>query len=114
VALLLGNGVGVPAAYTLTAIALLLFAVGYTTMSRHHISTGAFYAYITSGLRQHIGGAAAYLALLGYNAMQLGVWGLFGAAASTFVGQEVAGAVAAHLLKKRTPVLFASMGRHRE
>ena len=32
---------GVPAAYTLTAIALLIFAVGYTTMSRHHMSPGA-------------------------------------------------------------------------
>jgi amino acid transporter len=62
VAMLLGNGTGVPAAYILTAIVLLIFAVGYTTMSRHHISTGAFYAYITTGLRQHIGGAAAYLA----------------------------------------------------
>lgn len=88
VAMLLGNGTGVPAAYLLTAIVLLIFAVGYTTMSRHHISTGAFYAYITTGLRQHIGGAAAYLALLGYNAMQIGLWGLFGAAASTFVTQE--------------------------
>ena len=64
VAMLLGNGIGVPAACTLTAIALLIFAVGDTTMSRHHISTGAFYAYITSGLRQHIGGAAGTLGVI--------------------------------------------------
>ncbi len=88
VAMLLGNGTGVPAAYTLTTIVLLIFAVGYTAMSRHHISTGAFYAFITTGLRQHIGGAAAYLALVGYNAMQIGLWGLFGAAASTFAAAE--------------------------
>ena len=88
VAMLLGNGPGVPAVYLLTAIVLLIFAVGYTMMSRHHISTGAFYTYITSGLRQHIGGAAAYLALMGYNAMLIELWGLFSAAASTFVAQE--------------------------
>jgi hypothetical protein len=32
---------GVPAAYTFTAIAMLNLAVGYTTMSRHHMSPGA-------------------------------------------------------------------------
>lgn len=62
VAMLLGNGTGVPGAYIITAIVLLIFAIGYTTMSRHHTSTGAFYSYIARGLRQHLGGAAAYLA----------------------------------------------------
>jgi amino acid transporter len=89
VAMLLGNGTGVPGAYVITAIVLLIFAVGYTTMSRHHTSTGAFYSYIARGLRQHLGGAAAYLALLGYNAMQIGLWGLFGAAASGFLADEL-------------------------
>lgn len=33
---------------------------------------------------------------------------------SLLVVAAIAGAVAAHLLKKRTPALFASMSRHRE
>ncbi|GAB91288.1 APC family permease [Gordonia rhizosphera] len=88
VAMLLGNGPGVPGAYLLTAITLLVFAVGYTAMARHHTSTGAFYSYVTRGLRQQLGGAAAYLALLSYNAMQIGLWGLFGAAVAGFFTDE--------------------------
>jgi amino acid transporter len=88
VAMLLGNGSGVPFAYVLTAAVLLVFAVGYTTMARHHTSTGAFYSYIARGLRQPAGGASAFLALLGYNAMQIGIYGLFGAATSAFLAEE--------------------------
>lgn len=88
VAMLLGNGPGVPGAYIVAVLTLLVFAVGYTTMARHHTSTGAFYSYVTRGLRQQFGGAAAYLALLSYNAMQIGLWGLFGAAVTGFVSDE--------------------------
>ncbi len=84
VAMLLGDGAGVPFAYVIVAALLLIFAVGYTTMARHHTSSGAFYAYVTRGLGQYAGGAAAFIALLGYNAMQIGLIGLFGAAASSF------------------------------
>src|SRR3954451_10900646 len=69
VAMLLGNGPGIPAAYVVVALLLLIFSVGYTAMARHHTSTGAFYSYVTRGLRQPAGGAAAWIALLGYNAM---------------------------------------------
>ncbi|MFI6166248.1 APC family permease [Nocardia sp. NPDC051052] len=88
VAMLLGNGPGVPGAYLVTVGTLLLFSVGYTAMARHHTSTGAFYSYVARGLRQQLGGAAAYLALLSYNAMQIGLWGLFGAATGGFFADE--------------------------
>lgn len=88
VAMLLGNGPGVPAAYVVVGLLLLVFSVGYTAMARHHTSTGAFYSYITRGLRQHAGGAAAWVALLGYNAMQIGLYGLFGAAAASFINDQ--------------------------
>ena len=65
---------------------LIIFSVGYTAMARHHTSTGAFYSYVARGLKQPAGGAAAIIALLGYNAMQIGLYGLFGAAASGFFG----------------------------
>lgn len=84
VAMLLGNGPGIPLAYVVVAAILLIFAVGYTAMARHHTSTGAFYSFVSRGLRQNAGGAAAMIALLGYNAMQIGLYGLFGAAAAGF------------------------------
>jgi hypothetical protein len=73
VAMLLGNGPGIPAAYVVVSLILLIFAVGYTAMARHHTSTGAFYSFVSRGLRQPAGGAAAIIALLGYNAMQIGL-----------------------------------------
>jgi amino acid transporter len=89
VAMLLGNGPGIPLAYVVVSVILVIFAVGYTAMARHHTSTGAFYSYVARGLRQPAGGAAALIALLGYNAMQIGLYGLFGAAASGFVAENL-------------------------
>ena len=56
VAMLLGNGPGIPLAYVVVSVILLIFAVGYTAMARHHTSTGAFYSLVTRGLRQPAGG----------------------------------------------------------
>jgi amino acid transporter len=39
VAMLLGNGPGIPLAYVVVSLILLIFAVGYTAMARHHTST---------------------------------------------------------------------------
>jgi hypothetical protein len=89
VAMLLGNGPGIPLAYVVVSLILLIFAVGYTAMARHHTSTGAFYSFVSRGLRQPAGGAAAMIALLGYNAMQIGLYGLFGAAASGFFSENL-------------------------
>jgi amino acid transporter len=89
VAMLLGNGPGIPLAYVVVSLLLLIFAVGYTAMARHHTSTGAFYSFVSHGLRQPAGGAAAMIALLGYNAMQIGLYGLFAAAAAGFVSENL-------------------------
>jgi amino acid transporter len=61
VAMLLGNGPGIPLAYVVVSLILLIFAVGYTHMARHHTSTGAFYSFVSRGLRQPAGGAAAFI-----------------------------------------------------
>ncbi|MFE5618438.1 APC family permease [Streptomyces sp. NPDC056470] len=79
VAVVLG-GIGAPAGYLLAGITLAVFAVGFTAMSRHVRSGGAFYAYITRGLGKPVGIAAALLAMLGYNGMEIGVYGLLGTA----------------------------------
>lgn len=77
VAILLG-GIGAPAGYLLAGLTLAVFAVGFTTMSRHVRGGGAFYAYITRGLGKRVGIGAALLALIGYNGMEIGVYGLLG------------------------------------
>ncbi|HQR26088.1 MAG TPA: APC family permease [Nocardioides sp.] len=86
-AMLLGNGAGVPAAYLVVTTVMLVFAVGYVAMARHHTSTGAFYSYIARTLGGHAGGAAAWVALLGYNTMQIGLYGLWGVISSAFLAE---------------------------
>ena len=80
--MLLGNGAGIPLTFLLVTAILLLFSVGYVAMARHIRNAGAFYAYTARGLGGLMGGAAAIVAILAYNAMQIGVFGLFGAATS--------------------------------
>ncbi|MDQ1850222.1 APC family permease [Gemmobacter fulvus] len=81
-AMLLGNGVGVAGGFAVVSVMLLLFAVGYVAMSRHVRNAGAFYAFAAQGLGGHFGGAAALVAILSYNCMQIGILGLLGAASS--------------------------------
>jgi amino acid transporter len=54
-----------------------LFSVGYTAMAKHVPDTGAFYALARRGLGERAGGATAMLALLSYNALQIGLYGMF-------------------------------------
>src|SRR4051812_4294453 len=67
-----GNGGGIPGAFVLAVIALLLFAIGYAQMSRHVVNAGAFYAYVTKAVGPRSGVATAYLAVLGYNCFMAG------------------------------------------
>lgn len=73
-----GNGAGVPGAFILSGVLYLLFSVGFTAMSRHVTGAGAFYAYISRGLGPIAGIGGAFMALLAYFAVQLGVYALFG------------------------------------
>ncbi|MEV3961942.1 APC family permease [Nocardia sp. NPDC050193] len=76
----LGNGAGAPVTYLVAALVLLVFSVGYATMSSSVTETGAFYAYVTKGLGRSPGLGAAALALLAYTTIQVAIYGL---AAST-------------------------------
>ncbi|MCX8507708.1 MAG: APC family permease, partial [Rhodobacteraceae bacterium] len=80
--MLLGNGAGIAGSFLIVTLILLAFAVGYVAMSRHGKNAGAFYAFAAQGLGGRAGGAAAMIAILSYNAMQIGLMGLFGAVAS--------------------------------
>lgn len=89
ISMLLGNGPGIPLAFALVTLILILFSVGYVAMARHIRNAGAFYAYTAQGLGGLMGGAAALIAILAYNAMQIGVFGLFGAATSGFFAEHL-------------------------
>jgi amino acid transporter len=79
---------GVPLSFLLIAAALGLFAVGYAAMSRHVGNAGAFYSYLAHGLGRSWGVSAAFVALVAYNAIQIGLYGLFGIG----LGEYMAGA----------------------
>ena len=84
-ALMIG-GIGAPSAYVFAGVSLAVFAVGFTTMSRHIDNAGAFYSYIAVGLGRTAGVVSALVALVSYNALQIGVYGLAGVAIQgTFV-----------------------------
>ncbi|BEL08663.1 APC family permease [Actinoplanes sichuanensis] len=72
------GGIGAPVGYLLAGLVLTVFAVGFTAMTRHTRGAGAFYSYITLGLGRPLGAAAGLLAVLSYNALQIGVYGLLG------------------------------------
>jgi amino acid transporter len=74
----LGTGAGTPGAFVLVAVVLILFAVGYTAMSRHMATAGGFYVYIGEGLGLRSARAAGYLAVFAYNVFQIAIWGTFG------------------------------------
>ncbi len=82
VAMLLGNGAGIPATFVAVLAVLLIFSLGYTSMARYVTNAGAFYAFTTRGLGGTVGGAAAIIAIVAYNTMQIGIYGMFGAASS--------------------------------
>ncbi len=75
----------VPFMFIPLGIMLGLFAVGYAAMSRHVTNAGAFYSYVSQGLGKVPGVGAAFVALIAYNAMQIGIYGLFGVALGGFM-----------------------------
>lgn len=79
---------GVPLSFLILAVALGLFVVGYAAMSRHVANAGAFYSYLANGLGREWGVAGSFVALVAYNAIQIGLYGLFGVALSGFMTES--------------------------
>ncbi|MBN3459736.1 APC family permease [Mycobacterium sp. DSM 3803] len=75
----LGNGLGAPGAYIIATGILLLFAVGYTAMSRHIVNAGGFYTFVAQGLGRVAGLGASTLAIFSYTGLQAGMFGALGA-----------------------------------
>lgn len=78
--------IGIPVAFITVGVILLLFSVGYVAMSRQVTNAGAFYAYIAQ-LGKPLGIGAAWIALVAYNALQVGLYGLLGATAEPLFQQ---------------------------
>ncbi|WP_213878902.1 APC family permease [Pseudomonas sp. dw_358] len=60
------DGIGAPMVFLVAMLMMLLFAVGFTTMTRYVPNPGAFYAYISAGAGKVPGLGAAFLAIFGY------------------------------------------------
>ena len=73
-----GNGAGAPIGFVIASAVLLLFAVGFVTMTPHVREAGAFFSYVTEGLGERMGMGIAFVALLAYTAIQMGVYGFMG------------------------------------
>ncbi|HET6636766.1 MAG TPA: APC family permease [Streptomyces sp.] len=69
---------GQPLLFVILGVVMALFSVGYAEMSRHVHNAGAFYAYIARGLGGTVGSGASFVALVAYNALQIGIYGIFG------------------------------------
>lgn len=78
VAMLLGNGVATPGAYLAAGLTLLIFSIGYASMSHHVTNAGAFFAFVGKGLGMRAGVSASYVSLIGYITIQLAIYGFFG------------------------------------
>lgn len=77
-ALIRGNGAGLPAAFAVSGIVLLCFSVGFAAMSQQVVNTGAFYTYVGLALGKPPGVAAAYVAVLAYTSLACGLAAAFG------------------------------------
>lgn len=77
-ALALGNGAGLPGAFAIATVLLLVFAVGYAAMSRRVVNTGAFYTYVAAGLGRPPAVVAALLAVVSYVLLVIGLTAGFG------------------------------------
>ena len=85
VALAIG-GVGVPGGYLLAGFVLVVFAIGFTAMAAQIRRTGGFFVYIGHAFGGTAGFAAAVLAVVSYNLLQIGTYGLLGTQASAALG----------------------------
>lgn len=73
---------GVPLGFLVLGAVFALFSVGYGRMSAAVRNPGALYAFVCQGLGVRAGIGAAILALVTYNLMQVGLYGMLGFSAA--------------------------------
>lgn len=80
---------GLPLAFVVVGLVLGVFSIGYVTMARYVANAGAVYSYVARGLGRPVGVGAAWVALLAYNALQVGLYGAIGAATQPLLAQWI-------------------------
>jgi amino acid transporter len=90
VAIISGNGGGIPIFYILSCIILMLFAVGFIAMSRHVNNAGAFYTYISKGMGENWGASASVLAVMAYISIQIAIVAMLGFFTQLFIKEHFA------------------------
>src|SRR5690242_14082590 len=68
------GGITSPVGFLTATVALTIFAVGFTTMTKHIPRPGAFYAYVSTGLGKIVGLGGAYLAIVSYAVILTGLY----------------------------------------
>lgn len=68
-----GNGPYAWTGFVAAAFVLMLFSIGFVAMTPFMKEAGAFFSYIREGLGKRIGCGGAFVALLTYTAIQVGV-----------------------------------------
>lgn len=79
------GGEGAPLGFVVATAILLLFSIGYVTMTKHVPKPGAFYAFISMGLGKATGLGAAFLAVLSYLLVYAGNYAWFGISVGALV-----------------------------
>ncbi len=82
----IGNGTGFPFTFVIATVVLLLFAVGFTTMTPYVKSAGAFYSYVDRSLGRAAGLGTGFAALLSYITLEAAVFGLIGPGVNSLLG----------------------------
>jgi amino acid transporter len=80
-----GPGAGAPVGFLLAAVILLIFSVGFVTLTPYVKEAGAFYSYVGLGLGSRASLGTALVALVAYTAIQVGVYGYAGWAVGDLV-----------------------------
>lgn len=85
------DGIGAPLMLAAAGLITLVFAVGFTAMSRYMPHPGAFYSYITAGMGRVPGLGGAFLAVFAYGLVLLGVYPFFGIVSDQLVSKTFGG-----------------------
>ncbi len=72
------GGIGAPGAMLAAGVVLILFAMGFTAMSRYVRNAGAFYAYAARGLGKPVGIGIALVTILSYGFLCVCFYGFIG------------------------------------
>ncbi|MEO1853347.1 APC family permease [Chromohalobacter sp.] len=106
----LGNGAMAPLGFAFASLVLFAFSVGFVAMTPYVKEAGAFFTYVGTGLGPRAGQATAFVALITYSAIQLGIYGFFGWAAADTVSNIGGPAIPWWLYAGAALVLVAALG----